>query len=220
MTIRFHPKPEILLKYASGHLSSAYAMAVELHTKFCTGCANQVNELENIGGSLLESRQNSSVTSDFNDLMARIDNLEQESAKPLELGNIPADISTIMQLAKTSGRKRNWKPITSKISNLSVDVGNKNFDVNLIKIKAGSTVPAHTHKGTEVTVVMDGAFKDAYGYYSAGDFLIRDSSVNHSPTAEVDCICFAVTDAPLHYTGFFGPFINWYAGRHSNAFQN
>ncbi len=220
MAIRFHPKPEILIKYASGHLSSAYAMAVELHTKFCVGCSNHVTELENIGGKLLNSSQNSSVTTGFDELMLKIDNLDKETNKPIETGHIPADINTIMQLAKTSGRKRNWKPITSKISNLAVDLGNKDYDVNLIKIKAGSKVPAHTHKGTEVTVVINGSFKDAYGDYNVGDFLIRDASYNHSPTADVDCICFAVTDAPLHYTGLFGPFINWFAGRQSNAFRH
>jgi len=90
----------------------------------------------------------------------------------------------------------------------------------LIKIKGGSKVPNHTHKGTEVTVVMSGAFKDGYGEYSVGDFLIRDSSISHSPSADVDCICLAVTDAPLHYTGMFGPLINWFASRHSTAFKH
>lgn len=220
MSIRFHPKPEILIKYASGHLSSAYAMAIELHTKFCNGCADHVIELNNIGGKLLNAQKNTSVKLSFDDLMTKIDSLEQEATESIEPGHISADVTSIMQLAKTSGRKRNWKAITSKISNLSVDLGDKDYDVNLIKMKGGSKVPAHTHKGTEVTVVINGSFKDAYGEYNVGDFLIRDSSTKHSPHADVDCICFAVTDAPLHYTGMLGPFINWFAGRQSNAFQH
>jgi len=75
MSIRFHPKPEILIKYAAGHLSSAYAMAVELHTKFCSGCADHVSQLENIGGKLLSKEKNTSVTTSFQELMSKIDNL-------------------------------------------------------------------------------------------------------------------------------------------------
>jgi len=220
MSTRFHPNPEILLKYASGHLSSAYAMAVELHTKFCNGCSSHIAELESIGGKLLNDQKNTSVTKGFDDLMQRISTLETQVKTPLKSGHITADVDSIVQLAKNSGHKRKWKSITSKISNLSVDLGDMGYDVNLIKIKGGSTIPMHTHKGTEVTVVMSGSFKDGYGEYKVGDFLIRDASVKHSPTAEVDCICFAVTDAPLHYTGVLGPIINWIAGRQSNAFKH
>lgn len=73
-------------------------------------------------------------------------------------------------------------------------------------IKPGRKIPAHTHEGQELTLVLDGAFGDATGRYGRGDIAIADDSIDHRPIAETErpCICFAVTDAPLRLTGSLG----------------
>ena len=73
-------------------------------------------------------------------------------------------------------------------------------------IKPGRQMPSHTHEGTEVTLVLKGGFSDAYGHYRRGDIAIADGDVDHTPRADddEDCICFAVTDAPLRLTGPLG----------------
>lgn len=77
--------------------------------------------------------------------------------------------------------------------------------VNLFWIKPGRTVPAHTHEGSELSLVLDGAFSDARGHYGRGDISVADDSVDHRPVADKDrpCIGFAVMDAPLKLTGSF-----------------
>lgn len=77
--------------------------------------------------------------------------------------------------------------------------------VNLFWIKPGRTVPAHTHEGTELSLVLDGDFTDARGYYARGDISVADDSVDHRPCAGRDraCIGLAVMDAPLKLTGSF-----------------
>lgn len=77
--------------------------------------------------------------------------------------------------------------------------------VNLFWIKPGRTVPAHTHEGSELSLVLDGAFSDARGYYGRGDISVADDSVDHRPSADTGrpCIGFAVMDAPLKLTGSF-----------------
>jgi putative transcriptional regulator len=77
--------------------------------------------------------------------------------------------------------------------------------VNLFWIKPGRTVPAHTHEGSELSLVLDGAFSDARGHYGRGDISVADDSVDHRPSAETGrpCIGFAVMDAPLKLTGSF-----------------
>ena len=73
-------------------------------------------------------------------------------------------------------------------------------------IKPGRQMPSHTHEGTEVTLVLKGGFSDSYGHYRRGDIAIADGDVDHQPRADEDedCICFAVTDAPLRLTGPLG----------------
>ena len=77
--------------------------------------------------------------------------------------------------------------------------------VNLFWIKPGRTVPAHTHEGSELSLVLDGAFSDARGHYGRGDISVADDSVDHRPHADTGrpCIGFAVMDAPLKLTGSF-----------------
>jgi putative transcriptional regulator len=61
--------------------------------------------------------------------------------------------------------------------------------VNLFWIKPGRTVPAHTHEGSELSLVLDGDFTDARGYYARGDISVADDSVDHRPCAGTDRPC-------------------------------
>lgn len=79
----------------------------------------------------------------------------------------------------------------------------------LFRLQAGQGVPHHTHEGTEITLVLQGAFSDGTGHFKKGQISIADGTVDHRPVADKDqdCICFAVTDAPLRLTGPLGRFI-------------
>lgn len=76
-------------------------------------------------------------------------------------------------------------------------------EVSLMWIRAGRALPAHTHRGVELTLVIDGAYTDIRGRFGPGDISIADDSLDHRPIAEKDrpCIAFAVTDAPIKLTG-------------------
>lgn len=76
-------------------------------------------------------------------------------------------------------------------------------DASMLWIKAGRAMPAHTHPGTEATLVLKGSFSDQYGYYERGDMVVVDGDVDHRPVAgdSEDCICFAVSEGPVKLTG-------------------
>jgi putative transcriptional regulator len=76
-------------------------------------------------------------------------------------------------------------------------------EVSLMWIRAGRALPAHTHRGVELTLVIDGAYTDVRGRFGRGDISVADDSLDHRPIAEMDgpCIAFAVTDAPIKLTG-------------------
>ena len=73
----------------------------------------------------------------------------------------------------------------------------------LLYIPAGTAVPDHGHNGTEVTLVLKGAFEDEDGRFARGDVEVATEELNHTPVADIseDCICLAVTDAPLRFKG-------------------
>lgn len=86
---------------------------------------------------------------------------------------------------------------------------------SLLRVKAGRRLPQHTHEGSEITLVLTGAFADPMGRYARGDIAIADGSIDHSPVVDSDeeCICFAVTDAPLVLTGPVGRVVQKLFGR-------
>jgi putative transcriptional regulator len=67
-------------------------------------------------------------------------------------------------------------------------------------------------------VVLEGGFSDDRGTYHPGDFTFRQAGEAHAPRAlpGQDCICLAVLDAPLRFTGWkhrwMNPFLTLHAG--------
>jgi len=65
-------------------------------------------------------------------------------------------------------------------------------------------MPDHGHRGMELTLVLQGAFKDETDRFGAGDIEVASEDDHHQPVAEEgqDCICLAATDAPLRFNGW------------------
>ena len=81
--------------------------------------------------------------------------------------------------------------------------GDRRCETTLYHIRAGGSLPLHGHRGSEITVVLRGAFSDNAGVYHNGDFIVRGSDDFHAPTATLDddCLCIAVLDQPVRFSG-------------------
>jgi len=103
-----------------------------------------------------------------------------------------------------------WQRLSPAMKMANLQTGQNQCQVSLIKIAAGGRVLEHDHRGNEFTVVLKGAFSDHEGVYQAGDFLHNQPGEVHTPsaTADTDCLCFTVLDAPLKFTGLLGRVIN------------
>ena len=88
-------------------------------------------------------------------------------------------------------------------------------EASILWVGAGRRVPSHTHDGSEITLVLKGAFADVTGRYGRGDIAIAEADLDHRPLTDEneDCICFAVTDAPLRLTGPVGRILDRFFGR-------
>lgn len=73
--------------------------------------------------------------------------------------------------------------------------------MQLVKISAGVSIPQHRHQGSELTLVLQGAYQDGPHYFSAGDLSDAPAELSHQPITqgEQPCICLVATDAPLQY---------------------
>lgn len=67
---------------------------------------------------------------------------------------------------------------------------------SLFLLRPGRALPEHGHQGTELFLVLDGAFNDRFGRFARGDISIADETVDHRPVAEAErpCIGFMVME--------------------------
>ncbi len=222
-----HPDDLTLLEYSAGSLGLAQALAVSVHLGFCMQCQSQLRKLNALGGVLLSEAnpasiganddqipeqgdaQAKSLDKSFDALMARLESEEPENQKP-KTTVAKGYHNPLERYLPSSIDDLDWQQQTREIAKFDltnvVDMGSAR--VALQKIKAGAKVPVHTHRGNELTVVLKGGFSDELGVYHAGDYIARDPSHHHSPTAlqNEDCICLTVLDAPMRFTG---PLMRW-----------
>ncbi|MEM1154096.1 MAG: ChrR family anti-sigma-E factor [Pseudomonadota bacterium] len=218
---KYHPDLDLLTEYAAGTLPLAQAACVSVHMSYCEQCRRTVSQLQDVGASLFEGLQGETVSdSVLNSVLGQLDDeaplsyvASQDHASPI--GKTPAILQRLMNGDYTD---LVWKKITSSLSISYLKTGDPNYEFALYHIKAGGKIPEHSHRGAEMTLVLEGGFSDADGSYHEGDFILREPGDAHAPTAvqSEDCICLAVLDAPLKFTGWkyrwMNPFLQLSAG--------
>ncbi len=205
----------LLARYVAGSLPSPVRAVVEAHLEIKVDNRDFVNGLEGLAGDSVETIVPVNLTDTDARLSAIFAHKDEADAatqagrfqdsmipKPLS-GLVPYSIDQIPWRTKMPGYKE---------CALGTIEG---CEVNLLWIRPGRKMPAHTHEGSEITLVLDGAFSDTHGRYGRGDIALADDEVDHSPVAgnEKPCICLAITDAPLRLTGSYRQMLSDFIGR-------
>jgi putative transcriptional regulator len=205
MTISHHPGEALLLDYASGALGEGWSLAIAAHLALCPDCRRLQADMEAIGGALLEETPRPSASSlSFDDVLSRLEETEDEVARPVAG---PANGSTPILPEPLRGylggdlNAVEWQRLGLGAYQALIPTSDATTTARLLRIPAGRPVPVHSHGGLELTLVLDGLFSDATGSYGRGDLQEADEMLQHQPHAgaEKDCICLAVTDAPLRF---------------------
>jgi putative transcriptional regulator len=206
MTIHHHPSDALLLDYASGALGEAWSLAVATHLAFCPSCRAMVGQLESIGAGMLDNVDLAPLSDKtFEAVMSRLETGTIEPAQPAPLAPVKPSANGLPQplrrYAENARGEIAWQRLGLGASQCLLSTGDDGVTARLLRIPAGKPVPEHTHGGLELTLVLSGAFSDQLGRYQAGDFQEADEGLEHQPHAEsgADCICLAVTDAPLRF---------------------
>ena len=103
-----------------------------------------------------------------------------------------------------------WKRVLKGIYEVRLPLWREPIRVRLLLARSGCALPEHGHRGNEMLLVLQGAFRDARGRVGRGDLDWCDEDVEHQPVVEtgMDCICLSVTDAPLRLTGPIGRWLD------------
>ncbi|MBU2937512.1 MULTISPECIES: ChrR family anti-sigma-E factor [Pacificibacter] len=201
MTDIAHHIPEALLaSYVSGTLAQPFALVVAAHVSICEECRANLAAHEAVGGALLDAFDPISITDDLrNRVMAGLDDdIVPEPVRPRGDNTYPTPV-----LEALGSKPPKWRSLGPGAKQCILNAG-KDGSVRLLYIAPGFAVPDHTHGGLELTLVLQGAFKDETGRFARGDLEVADDTLEHTPVAEegLPCICLAATDAPLKFSAF------------------
>lgn len=197
MTIRHHLSDPLLIAYAAGNLPEAFSLVVATHVSLCDECRARLETFEAVGGAMVDSAD--SVAMADGSLEAVMARLGAQDAPPLRRKRslFPAPLADYVggDLAAVK-----WRPLGMGVRQAILPTSG-GASARLLYIPAGQAVPDHGHRGTELTLVLQGAFRDDSDRFGPGDVEIATEDLEHTPVAEagMDCICLAATDAPLRF---------------------
>ncbi len=201
MTIQHHLDDNTLMAYAAGTLPEAVNLVVAAHVSLCDECRASVESYDAVGGILMDQSQHVAMSGEsLAQVLARLDLPVTDKPVVRKPGALPGPVQDYVGGDLDSVK---WKPIGMGVKQAILPTSSE-ATARLLFIPAGVAMPDHSHSGPEFTLVLQGAFFDADDRFARGDIEIANDDVTHTPIADIgeDCICLAVTDAPLEFKGW------------------
>ena len=189
------------MAYSAGSLPEAFSLAVATHVSMCDECRARLASYDSVGGALLEDCGTAAMGGgSLSETMSRIANGASQpivTRAPAAGAVFPAPLRDYVGGGADTVR---WRPVGGGVRQAVLPTSGDAI-ARLLCIPSGTAVPDHGHRGPELTLVLQGAYRDEHGRFGRGDVEMADEEMHHTPVAEgdEDCICLAVTDAPLRF---------------------
>ena len=218
MTPHHHPSEATLLAYAAGGLGEGLSLVVACHLAFCADCRSWVAEGEAIGGSLLEELAPAELDRGARERMLAL--IDKASPTPIQAApHRPADPLVPAPLAAYLGGgidAIHWRSLAPGLRQFEIVPHDLMGGANLrmLRISPGKKLPRHSHTGTELTLVLSGAYADELGRFSRGDVAETDDDIVHEPVSarDEDCVCLIATEGPLKFRSFIARAFQRFSG--------
>lgn len=230
--INHHPSHELLNQFVNGQLPASVSAAIAIHADLCPVCQEQINHLtHHVADAVFNDKQShptefeeqflhqfqvdgnnepeAEEEIDFESLIASI-TLNDDVDIPVEITNKTIDVKGIeyqLPRALNSISLGNWAGV-GKINRSRLQLDEGGLHSSLLQIQAGGSVPSHTHKGMELTLLLDGSFQDEMGSYVKGDFIWLTNEHKHNPVSQEGCLCLTVSDDSLVFTEGLAKLLN------------
>lgn len=213
-TINHHLSDDILMAYAAGALPEAFDLVVATHISLCDECRAQLAGYEAVGGAVIDGTEAAALSDTCLEQTLKLiaggpkDPIRTEAPKhdavlpgPLR-DYVGGDIGAVK-----------WRPAGGGVRHAVLPTA-KGATVRLLAIPGGVKIPDHGHRGTEMTLVLQGAFVDEHDRFGRGDVEIANEEMVHTPVAEPGetCICLAATDAPLRFQSWLPRIVQPFVG--------
>lgn len=202
MSIRHHISEELLLDYAAGHLAEGWSLAVATHLAMCPDCREGLGLIEAAAGVMIDNLPPVDGPADsWGRLLARLERQDAPVPPAPKAHVLPGELPEPLRPYVGNLAEIKWRNM-GNAKQVLIRTGDGQTHARLLLISAGKPVPEHSHGGRELTLVLRGSFHDEVDHFGPGDLEDADGDLTHQPIAgaEEDCICLAVTDAPLKFS--------------------
>ena len=220
--IKHHPNAAILKDFVDGTLADSVSLIVSSHVELCEHCQQQVSmltaqaadsvfesdtsafESDTSGLQLSDSEMDAFLADDEEFDFDAIEQITADSSQAIEVTPevqqvTVADTTFTIPRALNSVARKDWMNL-GKISRARLDFDDEAHHTSLLHIDKDGQVPCHTHKGFEITLLLEGSFEDEMGVYNKGDFIWLDGDHTHQPATKEGCVCLTVSSDALYFT--------------------
>lgn len=220
--IKHHPNAAILKDFVDGNLADSVSLIVSSHVELCEHCQKQVSmltaqaadsvfesdtsafESDTSGLQLSDSEMDAFLSDDGEFDFDAIAQITADSSQAIEVTPevqqvTVADTTFTIPRALNSVARKDWMNL-GKISRARLDFDDEAHHTSLLHIDKDGQVPCHTHKGFEITLLLEGSFEDEMGVYNKGDFIWLDGDHSHQPATKEGCVCLTVSSDALYFT--------------------
>jgi len=202
-------RDDLYLAYAAGLLPPAPSLVIASHAALNGEARKEIGDYEAIAGALLEEMAPSEVAEDLRgSVMQKLD-LDTPETVTVSEGDprLPGPLRGYVGARLEDLR---WRRLLPGLRDCVLPIGGGGI-VRLLSVRGGAKVPAHTHPGLEMTLVLRGSYSDDTGCYGLGDLQLADDELDHSPVPdpEAGCLCLLVTHrGPIRLTGRYMRVLN------------
>lgn len=219
--IKYHPDNAFLQSFATGELPASLAAAASIHCEVCSSCHQKVLSYTQQAASAdfdmtIESATTASgnaaeamFASDMDSIIDTITRDEEQDMAPVAQSKTIQVKGQQFELPKAlvNVPLGKWSSL-GRLSRSRLAMNDGDIRASLLLMEAGGGVPEHTHKGFELTLILEGHFKDEFDDYVPGDFLMLDSNHTHNPQTDSGCLCYTVSNDAQHFTTGLNRLVN------------
>ncbi len=215
MTPQHHPDSGWLMDYACGHLVPAFEIVIASHLLGCPTCREDVRVAEHFGAELMMNGAGMACGLTADDILTStlatpaLDFWHAGSQVPGML-DLTGLVSSYLQISLEALR---WKGGAGGISIAKLR-DEDNDRLWLLRARPGAVLPRHSHSGSELTLVLQGAYVVSDRLYGAGALEDADEDTQHQPlvTTIGECLCLAATTGPLKFESWAARLAQRYLG--------
>jgi putative transcriptional regulator len=198
-------KVEFLIsQYVAGSLPKAAHVLLGSHLQMRKPNAQLVDALQRMAGDSLDDMAcGDTLSREFRD-RAISDIVQSDPPEWIALpqqdgGQLP---SLLRGYAGTDLTSIPWKRVLPGLREHVIE-RSPDVEASLLWARPGRALPNHGHNGLELTLVLEGEFRDHRGSFTQGDISVADETLDHRPIAGSSgpCVCFSVLFAPIALSG-------------------